>query len=113
MPKDTLTVTDENGCTVSQEILITGIGELANGFAVSVSPNPTLGLFSMNFSGLNGEKVSFRIMDTQGRLVTSREFSNATGERREVVDLTAVAAGVYYIQLNIGDALSTIKLIKE
>ena len=39
----TLTITDENGCTYTQDLLITGMGEIEASFGVSLNPNPTRG----------------------------------------------------------------------
>lgn len=109
----TLTVTDANGCTVSQTIAITGIGELEQVVSVTATPNPTMGQFTLKMEGLKGDKVFYTITDTQGRVVLRKELGNAAGTRTEQLDIAAVAAGVYYIQLNSGSSNTTVKLIKQ
>lgn len=111
----TLTVTDASGCIASltENVTITNVEELVNGVSIAVNPNPTTGKFFLNMEGLSGQKVEYNILDTQGRLVVSKELGNSAGQRLEQIDITDVAAGIYYIQLNIGDSSSTIKLIKN
>ncbi|MFY8137457.1 MAG: T9SS type A sorting domain-containing protein [Flavobacteriales bacterium] len=111
----TLTVTDASGCIASltENVTITNVEELVDGVSITVNPNPTTGKFFLNMEGLSGQKVEYNILDTQGRLVVSKELGNNSGQRLEQIDITDVAAGIYYIQLNIADSTSTIKLIKN
>ncbi|MDZ4824429.1 MAG: T9SS type A sorting domain-containing protein [Flavobacteriales bacterium] len=112
----TVTVTDANGCTFELgnfvEIEIT-VAELSGGLIVSFNPNPTLGQFVLNMEGLNGEKVSYRIMDMQGRVVTERELGTQSGNSTEQVDITSCAAGVYYMNVILGEQQTTLKVVKN
>jgi hypothetical protein len=109
----TLTITDENGCTYTQDLLITGIGEIEASFGVSLNPNPTRGEFVMNISGLAGEKLSYSVVDTQGRVIVKKELGNNSGNRTEFVNVTDIAAGIYYVNVLVGDVSQTLKLIKQ
>ncbi len=109
----TLTVTDANGCEVSQTINITGVGELGQLYSISLYPNPSNGLFVLNIAGVQGEKMSYTISDEAGRIVTAKELGNVSGTRIETVDAAACAAGVYYITLQVGNNTHTSKLIIE
>lgn len=110
----TLTVTDVNGCTSVQEILITGLDEmLAGGFSAALVPNPTMGMFQIRVMGLTGERLQYRVLDTQGRTVLFSDLGNAGGQRTESLDITTMASGVYYVQLTVGDDIHTMKLIKQ
>jgi hypothetical protein len=109
----TLTVTDDNGCTVSQTITVTDIVELDNAIQVALNPNPTLGQFYIKMNGLTGEKVMYTITDAQGRVVLRKELGNVSGERNELVDATAIAAGIYTVNIVSGSASTTVKMIKQ
>lgn len=109
----TLTVTDENGCSESQTISITGIGEINFGVASVLVPNPTMGQFQIRFSGLTGERLEYRIVDTQGRTILFSDLGNAGGQRTETLDISGVAAGIYYVQINIAGNTHSLKLIKQ
>jgi hypothetical protein len=107
-------VTDENGCTTELTgVQILGISEMSNGTVVSIYPNPTNAEFRLNLDGLNGERVTYSIVDGQGRLVIAKELGNTSGSRSEVVDVRALAAGVYFLNVVSGDATTSIKLIKQ
>ncbi len=114
----TLMVTDANGCERSLATFVNideyvGIAELSNGLSIKVSPNPTMGEFTLNMTGLSGEKVSFMITDAQGRLVQEVELGNRSGENLHRVDLTPQSAGVYFLHLFIGEQQTTVKVIKQ
>jgi Secretion system C-terminal sorting domain/SprB repeat len=109
----TLTVTDANGCTATQTIAITGIAELNKTVRVALNPNPNNGQFTLNIQGLAGEKLSYTITDTQGRMVVRKELGNANGNRTEAVNVSNIAGGVYYVKIQAGDAFTTVKMIKE
>jgi hypothetical protein len=107
----TVTVTDANGCEVSQSITITGLNELGEVFTVDIYPNPSNGLFIVNMKGLGGAKTTYTISDQSGRIVTSKELGNVAGSRTENIDLTFCSAGIYYMTFVIGDQTQTAKVI--
>lgn len=107
-------VTDANGCqseTASSEI--TNVAEFANGVSLSINPNPTNAEFRLNITGLTGDKLTYTIMDGQGRKVMIKELGNANGSRSEVVDVRPLAAGIYYVNVQVGNDTATLKLIKQ
>ncbi|MEZ4800697.1 MAG: T9SS type A sorting domain-containing protein [Flavobacteriales bacterium] len=111
----TLSVTDANGCSVDMtaSATITGINEIVDGVSFTINPNPTNGKFFLNVQGLSGQKLTYKVLDTTGRLIASKELGNNSGNRMEQVDVTGVAAGVYYVQLIVGENVGTIKLVKN
>jgi hypothetical protein len=110
-----LTVTDANGCeaSITSDVIITGVGELSNQIALSLNPNPTRENVVLTLSGLTGDKLSYNVVDTQGRTVVSKELGNVNGVRIETIDLSNVAAGVYYVNVTIDGNVSIMKLIKQ
>jgi len=109
----TVTITDDNGCTIEQTINITGLDEVFASFSVNLLPNPTMGQFMIRFTGLAGDRLQYRVLDTQGRTILFSDLGSAAGSRTEVVDITDVAAGIYYVQITSGDAVQAIKVIKQ
>ncbi|MFM9985274.1 MAG: T9SS type A sorting domain-containing protein [Flavobacteriales bacterium] len=109
----TLTITDANGCEVSQSITITGVNELGIAYEINIYPNPSNGLFIVNLNGLGGSKTTYTVSDQAGRIVTAKELGNVAGSRTENVDLTFCAAGIYYMTFVIGDQTQSAKLIIE
>jgi hypothetical protein len=110
-----LTVTDANGCeaSITSDVIITGVGELSNQIALSLNPNPTRENVVLTLSGLTGDKLSYNVVDTQGRTVVSKELGNVNGVRIETINLSNVAAGVYYVNVTIDGNVSIMKLIKQ
>ena len=68
----TVTVTDENGCSWTDQVTITGINEFGQLFTINVSPNPTAGIFNLNIQGITENVVRYQITDAQGRMVEER-----------------------------------------
>jgi hypothetical protein len=103
--------TDANGCEDTDVFAVTvdactGINELVSGNTMNVYPNPSTGVF--NISTGSTEEVNVSVSDVTGRLVyTSR------GTAHFSVDLSNVAAGVYYVKCESADGAAVARLIKE
>lgn len=110
----TVTVTDENGCEVSSDIvqITVGLNEILEGIEVTIMPNPSNGIFVINIDTFNGERMTMRILDAMGRIVVDEQI-NGNGNIRRDIDLTDQADGFYFLQLNVEEEFRTIKLIKQ
>jgi hypothetical protein len=108
-----LTVTDNNGCTVSQTIMVTGVNELGRVYSISMYPNPNNGQFLMNIEGLAGETMAYTIIDNNGRVVMTKDMGNVSASRIESVDMMGAAAGVYQVRLQIGSDVHSIRFIVQ
>lgn len=108
-----LTVTDANGCSATQTITITGVSELGSVYSIALYPNPNNGQFVLNIQGLNGDKMTYAIVDNAGRVVFAKELGNVSGNRVENIDLTDVAAGFYHVQFQIGTQTETLRFVKQ
>jgi len=108
-----LTVTDDNGCSVTQSIIVNGIGELGQEYFITLYPNPTTGAFLINIAGMKGEKMSYNVVDANGRIVLAKELGNVNGTRTESVDMSGAAAGLYNVQFNIGTQVHSLRLMKN
>lgn len=111
----TVTVTDENGCEVTEDVIevLVGINELGNNITVQVYPNPNNGVFTLNFDGLNGDEVIVNIMDAQGRIVENRQINAVSGNYSETVDMTNVSSGMYYMTFISNGYKTTQKIVKQ
>ncbi|MCB0401087.1 MAG: zinc-dependent metalloprotease, partial [Flavobacteriales bacterium] len=86
----------------------TGIGELSDE-AVKVYPNPTEGLFTIDF-GTATDVQALTVTDIQGKLVLNE--SNITTSNMQI-DLTPFANGMYVLQVQTGQGISTHKISKQ
>lgn len=110
-----LTVSDENGCEVATEAVsvFVGIGELLNRVSLSVYPNPNNGMFTLNIEGLNGEAVNFDVVDAIGKTVASEQFNSVNASFQHQMDLSNLANGLYYLNIQLNGAVKSIKMVKQ
>jgi len=113
-----LTVTDANNCTVKDTVEIqrwaTGIeDELAAGITeFSVYPNPNQGIFSLNISLQNYERINLSVFDLQGNILFT-EQSNAVLSFEKLIDLSTQARGMYIIHVQSSRGIATRKFVIE
>ncbi len=74
-----------------------------------ITNNPSHGLFKINFDVAGNEKVSFNVIDVNGRKLSSKIVS---GSGAQTVDITNYSSGIYLLQIQKGKSLFTEKLIK-
>lgn len=109
----TVTGTGSNGCsakaTVQQNVAAcTSISENGKAAAgLSVYPNPGTGLFTVEVK--SGLINNIQISDVSGRMIKSVEG----GSSSVMVDLTGLAAGIYYATIDNGNSGSVVRIIKN
>ncbi len=101
----TVLVKDANDCkdTVSTIVeLATAVGELQFGKAVvSVSPNPTDGMFELKVDGLS-ERVSWlkvSIFDATGQFILRDELARFNSTLKSVISISKYPKGVYFARI--------------
>ena len=110
----TVTITDMNGCSVESTFGVpVGIEELGFLSSLAVSPNPSNGLFQLEWAGANGQDLEVAVYDGQGRLVFSQTFSNQIGDQRVALDLMDVSNGVYQLQVRADQLVHQLQLLKQ
>lgn len=101
------------GCsnTASTSIVVsacTGINTFAKTTAeVSIHPNPSSGEFTVECA--NGAEKQIRITDITGRTV----YTTTGNQDKILVNISPLAAGTYYIRVESGNTVETIKLVKQ
>lgn len=108
----TVTVTDANGCSNTDAVTFfidgcASIDEL-KAIAMTLFPNPSAGVFNYAIDNMTG-RIDMMIVDVTGKIITAGELSTATG----IIDLSTYETGVYILKLNTGDAITTVRLIKQ
>jgi len=95
-----VTVSDSVGCTlVSQEYIYTP----GNDIGLAISPNPNQGSFRLQFYQTSIQNTNLRILDINGQLLYESKNPNFSGTFDRTINLGAVAAGMYVLQLEIGN----------
>jgi hypothetical protein len=100
----TVTLTVGNGCgteTITQTIQIvgTGIESLEDGTTLALYPNPTSDVINIAFNGSKTQNLTVRVVNVGGQLVYNDAVGQYNGQYKNVIDLSTVAKGVYFVQL--------------
>lgn len=84
-----------------------GVNELEYLYAVNVSPNPSMGEFSVATE--TGDKKEFSIYNVQGKLVESKISTDEVNW----FDLRNQPKGLYFVKISIGDKTTVKKIITQ
>ncbi len=108
-----LTATSANSCTdsVCKNVVIadpTGI-KTNEGGRLSISPNPSQGLFNINFGEAVEGSVSIKVYSILGQEVRNFE-TRRTSAATYVLDLTGSDKGVYFIQITSAKGVQTTRV---
>ena len=77
---------------------------------ISISPNPSNGLFKLSIETPAQENFNMTVRDAQGRSVYTANF-DVNGTYRNDLDFTSFAKGVYYMQIQTETGSTVEKLI--
>ena len=80
---------------------------------ISIFPNPTDGIFNINFSDTWEGDVKCNIIDIFGRSVHSSILENANSTSEHTIDISSSNDGIYVVQLVQGDKKTMKKIVKE
>lgn len=78
-----------------------------------VYPNPASDVFNFSVDGVSNETVSARVYDIAGRLVLDHQYGVQSGTFRSAIDLSAFENGTYFLEIAVGEATHTTRLVKE
>lgn len=100
-----------SSCTCSG---VTGINDLA-GLAsmITVSPNPTNDLLWIGISDLTGQVVTVDLRDASGRKVQHLQLGMLSGNWKGNLDMSAVEAGIYFLEFRVDGQSRTERIVKQ
>jgi hypothetical protein len=87
-----------------------GVEEQNNTQTISVYPNPADDYTQIHLTNIENETVIVKVIDLNGQIVSEKNYGELNGEVFLPVNTQLLAAGVYMIQMNIGESLKTVKL---
>ena len=79
-------------------------------FNVRVYPNPFAKQFRINIESVSDETLNIRIFDVLGQLI---EKQNGIAYSTDVVLGSTVARGVYILEVNQGDKMKLVRIVKS
>ncbi|MEM9887337.1 MAG: PKD domain-containing protein [Bacteroidota bacterium] len=102
------------GCSASStqpiNIVLSSINVLGNSVRIQSFPNPTTDLLNVSVEGLANQQLHIRLFDMNGRILHEQISSSAQITN---IDVSAFAAGIYYLQV-VGEAFEVNqKVVKE
>ena len=93
----------QNGCTAISicypVTVVSGIGERGFISDLTIYPNPTTGRFTVSIKLDEKREVEILCFNLLGQSIFSKEYSLTNGELRAELDLSAVAKGLYLVQI--------------
>ncbi|MCB0401130.1 MAG: T9SS type A sorting domain-containing protein [Flavobacteriales bacterium] len=101
----------QNNCTdTSTCVNVTGVGinESGNDQLIQIYPNPTSGLFTVNYFNNENQRVDLSVINIAGELIGTWSFVNTIK-----LDLHEQAKGIYFVQLKTKQGVTTRKLLLQ
>jgi hypothetical protein len=112
----TLVVSDRFGCTEVTQVDVSVLnstndlnGKLGRW---SLAPNPTTDQTFLSVDFTEQVAGSYQLFNAYGQVVTAPQRWAPTSQLREMINLSQLPAGIYWLQLRAGDTQATIKLSK-
>jgi hypothetical protein len=102
---------DINDADIS--INISGVLEVSQSIAfsdLSLHPNPTDGIVTLNFTPTSQEKIKISLFDVSGREIEHKLFENK-GSFTAQLNYSHITSGVYFVKIAVGNESSTMKLL--
>lgn len=94
--------------------IIVGVDEIEKTNTLSIYPNPTNDVFTLNIDGLSaGEDFTYFVYTSYGKEVY-RQVANAKSTSYErVIDMTDFVAGIYFVSVKSEKGTTTMKVVKK
>jgi len=90
--------------------VVTGINEVSMNISMSVFPNPTIGLLTLQISGNNFEKLYYNLIDLHGKLIEKKLLRSSQTE----LNLNGYPSGTYFLNLSRNNKnVKSFKIIKN
>jgi hypothetical protein len=96
--------------TVMKHGNTSGVIEVKDNSLLTIYPNPSLGIFEINYSSIQKGDLHLNVFDSKGKMIYSEGVSLFQGEYKKNIDLSKQAKGAYFIEI-IADRRRSIKKI--
>ncbi len=78
--------------------------------SLTIYPNPTTSVFTINYSSNSAQGFLFRIINSKGQIIYSESITQYKGEYTQIIDMKNQAKGVYFIEI-IAERIKTVRKI--
>ncbi|MEX1003187.1 MAG: Omp28-related outer membrane protein [Crocinitomicaceae bacterium] len=110
--KATLAEAETNGFVESDEV-VASVKELDKGLDIRLYPNPANESATIALPELNQEEVMVTIFDMNGKTIISRNYGILNGTLQLPIHTADLDAGIYSVQIHVGDRQQVEKLIVQ
>ena len=100
-----------NATVMKFQTTATGINETKNNYSLTIYPNPTAGVFQINYSAAEKGVYQLSVIDATGKTVYAESVSQFNDEYKKDIDLGKQAKGVYFVEIIFLDKKTVIKRI--
>lgn len=91
-----------------------GINELTQSISLTISPNPTNGIFSIKFTLSDPSELNYQLTDILGKtILKSNKQTYEVGEHTIDMNISSLPPGIYFLQLELNGQKIAQKIIKE
>lgn len=109
-------VTTADGCTSGDSVTVelkncTSIGENSAAVSLAIYPNPNHGTFTLELNSNSADKVNVKITNVAGVVVFEQHDVTVNGNRKQRINLSGLAKGVYSLSVNGNGYRTSKKLI--
>ena len=109
-----VTVTDNNGCTlVGSPVIVIGIEEIPSLTSLTLYPNPSEGEFTIEMELAQPLEMELELFNALGQVIHSESLGRVSGTYQKQLSLKALAKGIYSLQLTSEEGTTTRKLMIE
>jgi hypothetical protein len=106
---------DASSTLIVDKLAFTGLSGVQKNLSFDhfeLSPNPTKNNITLNAAGLKQAESKISIYNSLGSLVAKEELKSA-GSISHTIPMTSLPSGIYFIQVQNGDLITTKRVIKE
>ena len=107
----TVTVTDNNGCSSVDSIdMLVAINRLANEATINMYPNPTSANVFLSFDLTTAQDIQIQVVNMAGQVVITQSFSNIQNDKVELMT-AELPTGMYIVHAILGQERIARKLV--
>ena len=93
--------------------MATAVDDIANNVNLTVSPNPTTGVFTLNVNTTDVNELDIKVMNMQGQVVFAKNNFDNIANVNEQIDLSENANGIYFVTVTTDKGVITHKVVVQ
>jgi len=91
----------------------TSVSNIANNVNLTIYPNPTTGVFTLNVNTTDVNELDIKVMNMQGQVVFAKNSFDNIANVNEQIDLSENANGIYFVTVTTDKGVITHKVVVQ